>query len=118
MKILTICAVVVISALCSLFALADPTPNANSDLASVNRQIADLEAKLAAIDHIKRYAESVNLTELRNSDVEQAVAHFVKSTRPSFDSASFQKGAMTTEKQSGMAETRDAMSAIVGTPPR
>jgi len=70
---------VVVLVLVALAAGHDPE---NDPLAAINRQIADLEAKLAAIDHLKKYAESVNLAELRNSDVEQAVAHFVKSTRP------------------------------------
>lgn len=40
-----------------------------------------MEAKLKAIEHIKLYAESVNLNELHSKDVEQTVAQFVKSTR-------------------------------------
>ena len=49
----------------------------------INREIASLEARLSAIEHIKLYADSVNLQELQGRDIEQTVAHFVKSTRKS-----------------------------------
>ena len=52
-------------------------------LDTINREIASLEARLSAIEHIKLYADSVNLQELQGRDIEQTVAHFVKSTRKS-----------------------------------
>ena len=36
---------------------------------------------MKAIEHIKLYAESVHLQELGGRDIEQTVAHLVKSTK-------------------------------------
>ena len=47
----------------------------------INGQIVELEAKMKAIEHIKLYAESVHLQELGGRDIEQTVAHLVKSTK-------------------------------------
>ena len=103
---------VVVLVLVALAAGHDPE---NDPLTAINRQIADLEAKLAAIDHLKKYAESVNLAELRNSDVEQAVAHFVKSTRPSFDTSALNKSEKTAEKKNRIAQ-KDTMENVIVEP--
>ena len=39
-------------------------------LSRIDSEIANLEAKLLAIDHIKQYAGSVNLQELHERDIE------------------------------------------------
>lgn len=57
-------------------------------LEQINKEIAALEAKMSAIEHIKLYADSISLQELSSRDVEQTVAHFLKTTRKSPEDAS------------------------------
>jgi len=94
----------IFAAVLALVALTSGSDTESDPLTAINRQIANLEAKLAAIEHLKKYAESVNLLEVRNSDIEQAVAHFVKSTRPSFDSQALNKGVNTAQKKNSLAQ--------------
>jgi len=47
-----------------------PKSDENDPLNDINLQIAQLEAKLKAIEHIKLYANSVNLQELSGRDIE------------------------------------------------
>lgn len=72
-------------ALLAATAIADPKTGTSAGeedaLAAVNKQIAELEAKLKAIEHIKTYAGTANIGSLKDRDIEQTVAHFVKSTR-------------------------------------
>ena len=103
----------IFAAVLALMALASGSDTESDPLTAINRKIANLEAKLAAIEHLKKYAESVNLLEVRNSDVEQAVAHFVKSTRPSFDSPSLNKGVKTTQKKNSLAQKGTIENVVV-----
>lgn len=64
----------------AVFAAKKSEKDKDDPLDAVNREIAALEARISAIEHIKKYAESINLSELSGRDVEQTVAHFVKST--------------------------------------
>lgn len=81
-RTLRTCAVMAALALTLTNAAKDVSKEPETDeLKILEKQIANMEAKLKAIEHIKLYAESVNLNELHTKDVEQTVAQFVKSTR-------------------------------------
>ena len=85
-----ICAVFLTTAVAlANVARANPTEGGASStydrLAEVDRQIAELQARMDAIQHIKRYAEYVNIYELQGGrdSTEQAASDFLRSTRPS-----------------------------------
>lgn len=80
-RTLRTCAVMAALALTLTKAAKESKQQETDELKILEKQIADMEAKLKAIEHIKLYAESVNLNELHSKDVEQTVAQFVKSTR-------------------------------------
>ena len=86
----------------------------------INKEIAQLEAKMKAIEHIKMYAESINLGELAGRDIEQTVAQFVKSTRksavPEAPVRSKQNQAMKEQFQSVTGKSDDKKGATGAVP--
>ena len=79
----------------------------------INKEIAALEAKMSAIEHIKLYADSVNLQELSSRDIEQTVAHFLKTTRKS---ATAPAGVVdvSAERKASAQDKSNAKAAMVG----
>ena len=82
-------------------------------LDAVNREIAALEARLSAIEHIKKYAESINLQELSGRDIEQTVAHFVKSTKKGTGSSPSLFD-VSAERRANIQDKKNALDAMVG----
>ena len=72
-----------------------------------------MEAKLSAIEHIKKYAESINLQELSGRDIEQTVAHFVKSTKKGA-STSASLVDVSAERRANIQDKKNALDAMVG----
>ena len=61
---------------------------------------------MKAIEHIKLYAESVHLQELGGRDIEQTVAHLVKSTKMA-GQISQPKGAMSAERRTNIRDNKE-----------